>query len=641
MADRYWVGGTGSWDATALLKWSSTSGGIGGEAVPTAADDVYIDSGSGVVTVTATSASTCRNLSFISGSGSFAGTFAGTSGITVAGSLTLSASMTRTFTGGITFTATNAQTITPNGISLDSSLIFNGVGGSWQLADNLVAAVVIPSTKAITLTNGTLDLNNKILTTAIFGSNNSNTRVITFGTGKIVLIGSGTILVDTTSQTGFTYTGSGLLESTYSGSTGTRTFNIGRTSGVTESNALSLSITAGSDTVTLNNTQRLKNLTFSGFTGTLTNQSREIYGNLTLSSGMTITAGANATTFAATSGTQQITTNGVAVDNPITQNSPGATVQLQDNLTMGSTRTFTLTAGTLDLNNLVLSTGAASLSNSNTRSIAFGTGKIQLTGSGVTVLVATVNTGLTLTGSQLFEATYSGAVGTRTFAMGSAGSGATEANAINLSVTAGTDIVTVTSARVLGGLDFTGFSGTLSNTSYTLYGSLIFSSGMTVAGGANSITFGATSGTRQITTNGQNLDLSLLFTGVGGTFAFQDALTQSSARGFTITAGTVQFKDGVTSTVGSFVANNSNVKFLQSTTPGSQATLSQASGTVNVVDLTIRDINAVGGASWNAYTDFENTDAGNNDGWNFSLSPPYSTAELPVTLRPFTQPRRF
>jgi hypothetical protein len=103
----------------------------------------------------------------------------------------------------------------------------------------------------------------------------------------------------------------------------------------------------------------------------------------------------------------------------------------------------------------------------------------------------------------------------------------------------------------------------------------------------------------------------------------------------------VQLKAGVTSTVGSFVANNASVKFLQSTTLGSQATLSQASGTVNVADLTIRDINAVGGAAWNAYTDFENTDAGNNDGWDFSLSPPYTTAELPITLRPFTQPRRF
>jgi hypothetical protein len=164
---------------------------------------------------------------------------------------------------------------------------------------------------------------------------------------------------------------------------------------------------------------------------------------------------------------------------------------------------------------------------------------------------------------------------------------------------------------------------------------------MTLDAGANPFNFRTTVGTQQITTNGKTLDFPITFLGVGGTYAFQDALTQGSTRTFTITAGTVQLKNGVTSTVGSFVANNSSVKFLQSTTPGSQATLSQASDTVNVVDLTIRDINAVGGAAWNAYTDFENTDAGNNDGWNFSLSPPYSTAELPITLRPFTQPRRF
>lgn len=427
MADRYWVGGSANWDGTALLKWSSTSGGVGGQSVPTAADDVYIDSGSGVVTVTATSTSVCRNLSFISGSGSFAGTFAGTSGITVAGSLTLSASMTRTYTGAITFTSTTAQTITPNGINLDSTLVFNGVGGSWQLADNLVAAVVIPSTKSLTLTNGSLDLNNKTLTTALFSSNNSNTRSIAFGTGKISLVGSGTVVADTTTQTGFSYTGTGLIESTYSGSTGTRLFNIGRTTGATESNVLSLSIIAGSDTVTLNNTQRLKNLTFSGFTGTLTNQSREIYGNLTLSSGMTISAGANITNFLATSGTQQITTNGVTIDNPLT------------------------------------------------------------------------------------------------------------------------------------------------------------------------------------------------FNGVGGTFAFQDALTQGSTRAFTITNGTVQLKAGATSTVGSFTTSGTNQKFLQSSTPGSQATLSQAGGTVNSIYLTIKDINATGGATWNAYTTNNNIDAGNNLGWDFSF----------------------
>ena len=42
-ANRYWVGGTDSWDATPGLKWSTISGGTGGAAVPTSTDDVFFD----------------------------------------------------------------------------------------------------------------------------------------------------------------------------------------------------------------------------------------------------------------------------------------------------------------------------------------------------------------------------------------------------------------------------------------------------------------------------------------------------------------------------------------------------------------------------------------------------------------------
>ena len=84
MAERYWVGGTATWDATALLKWSSTSGGIGGEAVPTAADNVYFDAASGAVTVTLSGARTCLNFS----SAGFTGTLTSTGTIAVSGSAT-------------------------------------------------------------------------------------------------------------------------------------------------------------------------------------------------------------------------------------------------------------------------------------------------------------------------------------------------------------------------------------------------------------------------------------------------------------------------------------------------------------------------------------------------------------------------
>lgn len=56
MAAKFWVGGTGNWDASDTTHWSATTGGAGGDAVPGAADDVTFDasSGGGVVTITAT-----------------------------------------------------------------------------------------------------------------------------------------------------------------------------------------------------------------------------------------------------------------------------------------------------------------------------------------------------------------------------------------------------------------------------------------------------------------------------------------------------------------------------------------------------------------------------------------------------------
>ncbi len=42
--DRYWVGGTGSWNDTA--HWSTTSGGPSGASVPTSANTVIFDAAS-------------------------------------------------------------------------------------------------------------------------------------------------------------------------------------------------------------------------------------------------------------------------------------------------------------------------------------------------------------------------------------------------------------------------------------------------------------------------------------------------------------------------------------------------------------------------------------------------------------------
>ncbi|MFN0016098.1 MAG: LamG-like jellyroll fold domain-containing protein, partial [Saprospiraceae bacterium] len=57
---------------------------------------------------------------------------------------------------------------------------------------------------------------------------------------------------------------------------------------------------------------------------------------------------------------------------------------------------------------------------------------------------------------------------------------------------------------------------------------------------------------------------------------------------------------------------------IKSTVPGTQANLSKSSGTVNASFLSLQDINATGGATFNAS---QATDNGNNSGWNFITVP--------------------
>lgn len=70
MANRYWVGGTGTWDSSNTTNWSATSGGTGGASVPTSSDDVFFNanSGSGVVTL---GAATVRTIDLRGFTGSF------------------------------------------------------------------------------------------------------------------------------------------------------------------------------------------------------------------------------------------------------------------------------------------------------------------------------------------------------------------------------------------------------------------------------------------------------------------------------------------------------------------------------------------------------------------------------------------
>ena len=521
--------------------------------------------------------------------------------------------------GTVQFAATSGtKTITSNGQSFPADVTFSGVGGTWQLQD----ALTLGSTRVTTITNGTLNLSSYTLSTGLFATNTSNITALAFGTGNINLTGSGaTIWVGSTTCT---VTGTRQVICTDSGS-GARTLNTGL---VSEANAISFRITAGTGTfnMTSANTSVL-NLDFTdgvnptGFGGSLSAQFNNVYGNFKASTNMSQTPGTGTLSFLATSGTKTVTTAGVTFDRPFNFAGIGGTWQLQDALTLGDTKTLALNGGTLDLNNYTATAGIFGGSAATTRTLAMGTGKIVVTGSGATVCSTNTGTNLTITGSKRVELSYSGSTGTRVITGVNLAQAIEGTNLLDYFITAGTDIVNFDGARSYGTIDFSNggtstFTGTWTNGAVDIYENLILKSGMVVSSGTSTIEMRATSGTKTITSAGQTMDFPLTINGLGGTFSCSDALTLGSTRELRLSNGTLQLKAGVTSTVGSLTTTGTTQKFLQSTLSGTQATISQASGTVDVTYLTIKDSNATGGATFNAYVSNFNVDSGNNTGWN-------------------------
>ena len=334
-----------------------------------------------------------------------------------------------------------------------------------------------------------------------------------------------------------------------------------------------------------------------------------IYGSWLNGTGLTFTSTTSVITFSGRT-TQQLTSNGVAFTQPITIDTGNGTVQLQDALTTGTTRTVTLTSGTLNLNGKTLTTGLFSANNSNTRTLAFGVGNIICAGTGSLWTTQTV-TGLTVTGTPVVNVTSAGA--TSIFV----GPGVlSETNSISFNFTGGTY-----SLNFLGGsgysaknVNFTGYAGTWGVTSTaTIYGNLTLSTGMTLTAGLSAMTFGATSGTQTLTSNTKTMDFPITKSGAG-TLIGADALTLGSTRALTFALGTIQLKAGATSTVGSFVTSGTTPKYLLSTTAGTQATISDAGSTNSPTYLYIKDSAATGGATWSAAgTNVVN--GGNNTGW--------------------------
>ena len=337
----------------------------------------------------------CKNANFTGFSGTLSNTGnTGNTAIFWSGNLTISSGMSITAgTSTWTWIGSTGGTITSAGKNFNSPLNFAMSGGATvQLLDDL--SVGTATARAITLTSGRLDLNDKTLTN--FGSFNSSgtlTRSIAFGTTgnytNTFNLGGTFTIFNMATATNFSLTGTPTVNVTGNSTAGTRTLNYGNVAApaFVEQNSFNINITAGSDSIALSGVGYFRNLDFTGsFTGTLLANTRFIYGNYTLNSNMTVASTTNITNFAATSGTQLITTAGRTLDIPITISSTGATVQLVDALIMGSTRALTLTNGTFNSNAKNVTCGTFSF-------VATSTKTLTITNSTITILGGTSTTG--------------------------------------------------------------------------------------------------------------------------------------------------------------------------------------------------------------------------------------------------------
>jgi hypothetical protein len=394
------------------------------------------------------------------------------------------------------------------------------------------------------------------------------------------------------------------------------------------------------DTVIIDNTgiSAASNIALSGYIGTfdgsaVTNAitisgSAVFYGDLKTSSSMTIGGATWSIVKPVPAGIQKITSNGATLPTLyITGGILQATVQLQGAVTATS---VSHTDGTLDLNNYTLTltlSGYTSNGSVSTRTLAFGTGNITITtNSGWN---NTYGTGFIATGSRTVNMSYSGST-TSNLVMGPV----SEVNTISLNFTTGTYALVFTSYDAINDLNFTGFSGAVQIWPYGIkvYGSYTASATMGYSGGSVALTFAASTGTKTITFAGVTPAFPIIFNGYAGTWALQDTLTQSTVFSYqtvTLNAGTLQIKAGTTLTTNAFIVSDPiygeiTQKYLQSTVPGSQATLSMVSMAYPIDALTVKDnivspARTAGGYSVNA---------GNNTNWTFSTATPRTSGNF-------------
>lgn len=680
MADRYWVGGTASWDGTAGTKWATTSGGAGGATVPTTADNVFFTN---LSTGTCTIAAGNTGAASVTCTG-FGGTLSFSAAITIAGSLTLDAGMTVAGAARITFTGTGTLTSAGKNIGV---FTVNVPGGTFGLGDACVCTN--GGSQAINITAGTFNTNNFNLTytngasNSIFNISGTTTRTVNLGSSTLTFaVGNGTCW-DATTTTNLTFN-AGTSSLVFTGTpAGGAAFNGG---GLSYYN-VSFNVSAASTTArTINGANTFNNLTFTNTaTGLITHAfaaNQTINGNLvcsgnnavqrnflrsnTLGTQRTLTvagtvtgddcdfrdilisgagAGASPTRAGDCKGNGGITfpaaktvywnlaaggnwsATGWAASSggaPAVTNFPLP----QDSAIVEATGLNTGTTLTIDS---LWNIGSIDLSarTANTVTLASGTNAIAYYGD------YKLGTGVTVTGTG--NCTFIGRV---TQNITSA------ARTIPYNITIDASGTTFKLLDAFASTAIIGLNQTTIDLNSQTLTALQFTSSNT---NTRTIAFGSSgsfilTGTATAWTTATNTNLTITGTGeirftnagtktfAGGNFTFPCTVSNYGAGALTITGSntittlangvsptTFSFTAGTTTTVTNWNISGTagNLVTIQSATAANH-TLSKASGTVSADYLSISRSTATGGAAW--YAGANSTDGGNNTGWIFSAA---------------------
>jgi hypothetical protein len=404
MPDRYWVGGSGSWNSTA--KWSATSGGTSGASVPTAADNAIFNSDSGIdhYTVTVTDNATCANLTFTPEP------VAGVTNFVVGNGFVIAGTFSTSFTAGNRRALFRSSTL---GLTRDMRIATIGTVTDVDFRDIRVTG-----------TGGTL-------TGTRIGNLQGNFG-ITFSAPKSCFrIGIGNWSDNQWSDTS-------------GGAVNTNFFPLAQDTAV-----INQSTTAGTHTMnaaipyvgTVDMSARTSALTL-----TLA-AAQSIYGNWTFGSGITVTGSFSLQFFGR--GTQVLTSAGKTLSGGLIIDAFVGTVELADALNMSNvlthfsgtfdTKGYSVTIATLSSSSSssvrAIKLGSSTLTLSGTTPISLGLGRIDnLTFDAGTSTINCSSTSVTVSASNLtfhnvaFTSNASGAFNTRTI------TGANTFN--NLSITA-------------------------------------------------------------------------------------------------------------------------------------------------------------------------------------------------------------